>query len=80
VPADVGWQKLKCPGSAFSLGSYREALFLTIKAHMQDVRLAANLAVFDVSLHISGRLVDLSDVPLSAISTLKPRGHTEIVT
>jgi hypothetical protein len=47
---------------------------------MQDVGLAADLAVLDVSLQISGGLVDLGDVPLAAIGTLKTRGHVKIVT
>jgi hypothetical protein len=41
----------------------------------QDVRLAANLAVFDVGLAPSGRGIDGGNVPFSARGALEARFH-----
>lgn len=46
-----------------------------VPAYLQNIRFAANLAVFDVLLSHAGRRVHAGFIPFAASGTLKARGH-----
>lgn len=59
----------------FQFGADQELLRRRIVLDAQNVRLAADLAVFDVALPLPGRLVDGSGVPFSAGGALETGFH-----
>jgi hypothetical protein len=61
------------------LGGDEERLRIRIVGNVQYVGFAANLAVFDVALIPSGRLVHGGLVPLSATGALEASFHTLIL-
>jgi hypothetical protein len=62
----------------FQLGADEEPLSLGIPGDVQEVGLAADLAVFDIILADAGRLVHRGGVPFSATGALKPGFHIQL--
>ena len=55
----------------FKLGMDREGLVGGAPAYVEDVRLAADLTVFDVALAAAGGFIDSGVVPFAAACALK---------
>ena len=62
-------------GRLFKFGSDDEFARGIVILDAQNIRLAADLAVFDVALALPGGLVNCGDVPLSAGSALETGVH-----
>jgi len=75
----VGFQDLRFGVNpsfrSFQFGGDEELLRRGVVLDAQDIRLAANLAVFDVVLAASGGLINGSSVPFSAGSALETGLH-----
>ena len=66
------------PGRAsLQLRGDQEFLRRVVVLHAQNVRLAADLAIFDIALVASGGLVDRGGIPFSAGRALETRFHLQ---
>ena len=57
-----------------------EAVLHPIERRPKHIRLATDLAVFDILLNLAARFVDLAVGPFAAVAALKPWLHTSILT
>src|SRR5581483_5867622 len=66
IPMDVtSWRRL------FQLSCNHKLIFNGIVDKMQDIRFAANLAIFDIGLSPAGVFIDRGFVPFSTTGTLE---------